>query len=433
MKPCRCPSVANLVILSGLWCFFASAQISSSGQGGLYAGQDKSLSKSGITSSQAVSQTSPKPGTFQAHPGPWGKIIGEYIYLEAPDVLIDSLPMPGIQPRWTFPEESFTNLSAFFRNAGLDEALIGRLLSKNRIVRENHFIHLLPTIPDLESIDSSSRAVIYTELARYPQNEFQVDPLLIVGASVAEWYRSSKLRPALIAKIEKLSYKRQDVIAFSDIQVLLNEAQSDSEVRQIFKAFTRTRSLMLRLVLDRSVNVENLISYWSLGQGVHRKDIEPIILSIIETDGLCDLPLTHLLPPLPRKWIFTYPGFDMAKDGMLPDCHWTSLNFFNFSPDQYLLDSRLAASQVLEKFVKVDPPYHYGVILIFLDNTTGDALHSCVYLADDLVFTKNGRNVLAPWLIMTLDDLKKIYLYRGTGHIQGYQKKDLIPASPTVQ
>jgi hypothetical protein len=346
-------------------------------------------------------------------------------------VLIDSLPIPGIQPRWTFPEESFTNLSAFFRNAGLNEALIDRLLSKNRIVRENHFIHLLPTIPDLESIDSSSRAVIYAELARYPQNEFQADPLLIVGASVAEWYRSSKLRPALIAKIEKLSYKRQEVIAFSDLQALLNEAQSDSEVRQIYKAFTRTRSLMLRIVLNRSINVDELISYWSLGLGLHRKDIEPIILSIIETDGLSDLPLSHLLPPLARKLIFTYPGLDMAKNGMLPDCHWTSLNFFNFEPDQYLLDSRLATSQVLEKFVRVDPPYHYGDILIFLDNTTEDAFHSCVFLADGLVFTKNGRNVLSPWLIMTLDDVKKIYLYRGTGHIQGFRNKNVIAASST--
>lgn len=371
-----------------------------------------------------------KSSGYQAKPGPWGNIVGVYIYLEAPRMLVENLPIPSLQPRWTFPAESFSNLPAFFRKAGLTDALIGRLMDPARVVQENYLVHLLPLVADVEAISSSSRAAIYAELANYPQNEYQADPLLIVGASVAEWYASSKLRPDLIAKIEQLSYKRNDVIAFSDLQVLLNYAQSDSEIRTIFKAFTRTRSLMLRIKLDRSVNVEGLIAYWSIGTGLRRKDIEPIIVSIIESDSVSDLPLTHLLPPVARKLIYTFPGLDMGKFGMLPDCHWTSLNFFNFDPDQHVLDARLATSQVLERFVPVEPPYRYGDILLFLDNTTGDAFHSCVFLADDLVFTKNGRNVLSPWVIMTFTDLKKIYLYRGNGRVQGYRSKDAISVLP---
>ncbi len=389
--------------------------------------QADSLKKNGAI------EISPHPATvtstlYQARPGPWGIIVGVYIYLEAPKMLVENLPIPSLQSRWTFPESSFSNLPAFFRKAGLDDGMIGRLLAENRVVRETHWVHLLPSIADLESIGSATRGVIYTELANYPQNEYQADPLLIIGASVAEWYASSKLRPEVIAKIEKLSYTRNGIIVFSDIQALLNVAQSDSEVRTIFKAFTRTRALMLRIKLDRNVNVEELISYWSLGTGLRRKDIEPIILSIIESGGVSDLPLTHLLPPVARKLIYTFPGLDMGKYGMLPDCHWTSLNFFNFEPDQHVLDARLATSQVLERFVPVTPPYRFGDILLFLDNTTGDAFHSCVFLADDLAFTKNGRNVLSPWVIMTVTDLKKIYLYRGNGRMQGFRIKDVVAA-----
>ena len=112
----------------------------------------------------------------------------------------------------------------------------------------------------------------------------------------------------------------------------------------------------------------------------------------------------------------------MAKHGTLPDCHWTSLNFFNYDPHEYLLDSRLATSAVLENFSPVEPPYKYGDVLFFLNTTTGDAYHSCVHLADNLVFTKNGRNLLSPWLIMRLDDVKKIYLYRGDGRVQGFRR-----------
>ncbi len=61
--------------------------------------------------------------------------------------------------------------------------------------------------------------------------------------------------------------------------------------------------------------------------------------------------------------------------------------------------------------------------IFFLIKTTGDAYHSCVHLADNLVFTKNGRNRLSPWVIMRLEDVKKVYLYRGDGHVQGFRRK----------
>jgi len=62
---------------------------------------------------------------------------------------------------------------------------------------------------------------------------------------------------------------------------------------------------------------------------------------------------------------------------------------------------------VLERFNPVEPPYKFGDILFFLDSQRGDAFHSCVYIADDVVFTKNGRNVLSPWIFTKLEDVKK--------------------------
>jgi len=112
----------------------------------------------------------------------------------------------------------------------------------------------------------------------------------------------------------------------------------------------------------------------------------------------------------------------MAKEGILPDCHWSSLNFFNYDAQPYLLDSRLATTAVLERFVPIEPPYRFGDILFLIDKK-GDAFHSCVYLADDIVFSKNGRNVLSPWLLTTVTELKKVYLYDGNGRVQGYRNK----------
>lgn len=380
---------------------------------------------------QPIPSAPAKPSSnsvFEANVGPWGRLLCAYIYLEAPYSLIDNFPLPSPRPRWTFPAERLPELPKLFADAGLSQSFIDVLLSPNQVVKEGALVHLLPPITELENLSPQVRAAIYTELAKYPENEYQADPVLIFGATVDEWYKGSKLRPELVSKIKQLSYSRGETIAFSDIPILLNYAQSDAEARTIFKACTRTRNLMIRLKLDKNTDAEELIKYWSFGVGIRRKDLEPMVQSIIELDGVDDLGLAHILPALPRKLLYTYPGMDMAKHGVLPDCHWTSLNFFNYDPHEYLLDSRLATSQVLEQFTPVEPPYQFGDILFFLDDKTGDAFHSCVHLADNIVFTKNGRNLLSPWVLLRLDDVKKIYLYKGSGHLQGFRRKDIDAA-----
>ncbi len=401
----------------------ASAQITSAEDLGVIVGQGNLL-----VPPQVISTPAPEAGTvssFQASPGPWGHLHCFYVYLEAPKSLVESFALPSSVPRWTFPESSVAALPSFLSKAGLSKALIEALMSPKSMVRENGRVHLFPPLAELEELSPQTRAIIYTELSGYPENEYHADPVLIIGTSVEEWYRTSKLRPEIISKIKKLSYVRGETIAFSDVAALLNYAQSDSEARTIFKACTRTRNLMVRLKLNKDSNAEEVIRYWSFGVGIRRKDLEPLVTSIIETNGIEDLGISHLLPALPRKLLYTYPGMDMAKHGVLPDCHWTSLNFYNFEPHEYLLDARLATSQVLEQFVPVEPPYQYADILFFLDNTTGDAFHSCVHLADNIVYTKNGRNILSPWVIMRLDDVKKVYLYKGNGRVQGFRRKDI--------
>lgn len=385
------------------------------------------LSSSGSTPGDHATTPGPSldPSVFEAQPGPWGRMKCAYVYLEAPASLIEEFPLPSPIPRWTFPITEIASLPAIFAKAGLSKSLVDALLAPKHLIKEGAFVHLLPPLNELEGMTPEMRAVIYTELAKYPENEYQADPVLIIGTTIDEWYKGSKLRPEIVRKIKQLSYVRGEALAFSDIPVLLNYAQSDSEARAIFKACTRTRNLMIRLGLDKNSNAEEIIKYWSFGTGLRRKDLEPLVRSVIELDGVDDLGIVHILPALARKLLYTYPGLDMAKHGVMPDCHWTSLNFFNYEPHEYLLDARLATSQVLEQFTPVEPPYQFADVLFFLDNTTGDAFHSCVHLADNIVFTKNGRNILSPWVIMRLEDVKKIYLYKGNGRVQGFRRKDI--------
>jgi hypothetical protein len=310
-----------------------------------------------LPGSSLISGSSDQNTAVYGNVGPWGKLKRFYIFIEAPKSKVDSYPLPNTRPRWSFPISSLPDLPSLFSKAGLPTPFQEALMRTQNQVIEGEMVHLYPPFADLEMLTPAMREVIYPELAKYPVNEFHVDPVLILTPTVEEWYKSSKLRPELVARIKQLSYRRGECIAFSDLPLLLNDAKSDEESRLIFKTLTRTRALMVKMELSKAgTNTEELVNYWTTGLGLRRKDIEPLIDSVIEADGIERLDLVHILPALTRKLLYTYPGMEVARHGIMPDCHWTSLNFFNYEPHQYLLDSRLATSSVLENFTPVAPP-----------------------------------------------------------------------------
>lgn len=358
-----------------------------------------------------------------SEPGSWGQLEWYPVFLEAPANLIEKFPLPNSRPRWVFPKSMVQDLPALFNSAGLDSVFSAALLSPAAMVIDGDWAYLFPPIAQLEAMTPVQREVIYPVLRKYEQNEFHFEPVIITSDDVDEWFRSSHLRPEILAKVKQMAYRRGTALAFSDLPALMNYTQGEAEARDMLKAFTRTRSYVVRLIVNDKTDLSSVINYWTTGLNLRRKDVEPLLQSIIDTEGVDSIDVVHMLPALPRKLFMTYPDMGLAKDGIYPDCHWTSLNFFNYDAQPYLLDSRLATTAVLERFDSVKEPYKFGDVLFFLDKQ-GDAFHSCVFIADGFVFSKNGRNVLSPWILTRIDDLKKVYLFDDNGRIQGYRNKN---------
>jgi hypothetical protein len=359
---------------------------------------------------------------YQCNPGPWGDLQYYYIYLEAPDRLVEHFSMPHSVTKWVFEGGTDEQLRALFAKAGLPLALQEYLLDAKRVVREGNLLTVFPPLPDLLAMTPEQRTAIYQELAKSELNEFHANPVYVTSSDPDQWLAQSKLRPELRAVIKKLCYMRGEVLCFSDLSAVLGMVQSDAEAHDLFKTMTRTRSLMLRMNVSSEMQVQQVVRYWS---GINRnKDIESIILSAVETKQIDRLDCIHLLPSLPRRYLYSYAPPELAIKGRMPDCHWTSLNFFNFTPRDYFLDTRLASLHVLEDYDKVAPPYGFGDVLMFM-TPEGNALHSCVYIADDIVYTKNGENMAAPWLLMKISDVKRIYSNLGQTSIQGYRVKSM--------
>lgn len=360
---------------------------------------------------------------YQCRPGPWGQLEYYYIYLEAPQSLIEHFPMPNSVTKWEFVGETESGLRDLFTRATLSQALQDYLLDPKNCINRDGRLTVFPPLPDLSAMTPAQRSVIYAELAKSPENEFYANPVFITSGSVDQWLGQSRLSPEIREVIKKFTYMRGQVLAFSDLSAVLNYVKTDAEAKDFFKTMTRTRSLMLKLIIDDNTDLKKVVRYWSGRK--RNKDIEPLVTSTLETEGTNKLDVIHLLPSLARRFLYGYPPMELAVMGRMPDCHWSSLNFFNYKPREYYLDTRLATTAVLENYNRIEPPFEFGDVLMFL-NAHGNAIHSCVYIADDIVYTKNGENMASPWLLMKISDVQRIYSEQGQTTVQGFRLKQSV-------
>lgn len=365
----------------------------------------------------------PQNELYSCASGPWGRVSYYYFYLEAPDYVVEKFPLPSTTTKWVFDITELDRIEPLLKSAGMPQDRLDQLLAPRRVVKDSQHAYVFPSATDLENLTPENRAVIYTHLSRSPANAYQYSPVFFLTDSVEEWARESGLSASIVSKISSLSYKAGNALVFADIPLLLSQAENVAEARFIMRKLTRVRTLMAQLELSKDDSIPDLLNYWSTGLGLRQKELEPLMRAILQTKGLSHLDILHLLPPLPRKLLYTYPDISYTAEGRLPDCHWTSLNFFNLNPQPFLLDTRLATSLLKQDFDKVEPPYRYGDVLMFI-TPDGRAVHSTTYLADDILFTKNGSNLLTPWLLMRLQDLSKLYdVAPGKARIVGFRHK----------
>jgi hypothetical protein len=153
------------------------------------------------------------------------------------------------------------------------------------------------------------------------------------------------------------------------------------------------------------------VEYW--GRGGRRTEIRPLLESAAGGGADRFIDVVHLLPPFAQNHLYCYPKLsagDLDRPAVV-NCLWTSLNFFNPKPDDRFLDTAVALKALKEDYFIVESDFELGDIVAFLDEE-GNIFHAAVYIAGDLVFSKNGISAMAPWTLSSLDDVKGYYRWR---------------------
>jgi hypothetical protein len=370
----------------------------------------------------AVGSAADPPSPAKA--GPWGQLTVTPIVISPP---IEYIPRtwgsPDVSP-WYLPRMTARELEQFLSSFGLDRDAIARLSSTMRPEPRTGGVVVRPDPDVLRRLDPQGRARLYQELGKSQLNHDQKTSYRYFAASPDAWFSSSLISPETRRLVEPLLYRKGDFLFFADIQ-LVRSALSPDELQRLAKVLLRQATMLVRLRIADATQVAPMAEYW--GRGGRRTDIRPLLESIAGAGADGSIDISHLLPSFAREHLYRYPRItvtDLQKP-LLANCLWTALNFFNADPDDRFLDEHFSLERLKEDYYLVHDGFQLGDIVAFRDGE-GNLFHLAVYLADDLVFGKNGTTPLAPWTILPLERLKGHYVeYADQWHVSYHRRKDL--------
>ncbi|HON06661.1 MAG TPA: hypothetical protein PLW02_01025, partial [Verrucomicrobiota bacterium] len=96
---------------------------------------------------------------------------------------------------------------------------------------------------------------------------------------------------------------------------------------------------------------------------------------------------------------------------------------FNRPPDDRFLDGDYIQQVLHSQYYNAGTNYIFGDLIMLIEEDN-KAIHMCVYIADNVVFTKNGAQELQPWILMKLPDMLKIYQTNKPLKIVAYRKRN---------
>ncbi len=340
----------------------------------------------------------------QTQDGPWGKLEFYHIYLDAPDYLAALLPLPSQQTEWHFVGYRPGQVERFLQTSGVPLQEVERIYQQNRILRGGAGFVVYPDLKFLASLDAATRARIYATLGQWKENVFHKHPIVIQDRDLRAWFHGTQIINEIMEAMAQLVYFRGETALFSDVAALLGMVTSAREERELTRALTRTRTLVVRMRFAEQGgdDLEAIANYWTGGS--KNKAVLPLLKSASKAKGE-RLDIVHLIPPLARKHLYMFPDTEDGLRGRYPDSFWTAVNFFRFTPIDIYRDSFNLNAHIRNHYEPVSGAYQYGDLIMLVRQSDRQAYHACIYLADNIVFTKNSPDVLTPWVLMTIDDM----------------------------
>jgi hypothetical protein len=357
----------------------------------------------------AAEDLEPQPEPFVAgKPGPWGVVETRPIRIELPDEFVFVPPATQPPVRWLFKGYSKERTIEFLRSSGLTEAQLEQL-EKAGWKTETAGASIEPGDDLVLSLTPEARAKVYSFLVEISENSRCIDPIWFRPGQVDARLKDSGLDDATIELLKGLLYPQgEDLLLFADFEPAVRRVQGERERHEFMQALSRKRSLLARLRIGPDSDVNEVINYWSAGG--RRKDVGPL-LHAVKREGQGTLGIISLLPRFMRNHLYNHPFTTTDPSAVKQDCFWSAMNAFSDVPDNRFNDMAYVKEVLMRDYYSIVEPSQLGD-LIFLTTRDETVIHAASYVADDIVFTKNGASYTQPWILMHHQDMYDTYVVR---------------------
>jgi len=380
------------------------------------------VTRSGHVQPVSATEVDPTLGPAPAQMPPWGELSVRNIKIKPPEEYLAFEIQHINPPAWNFDGTSTDRVRQLLLTCGLTQDEANKTLMPPRVSISGSGLTVRPD-PDLVfSLSPQTRAKLYLELARNYGNEHMRYPFYYSPGEFEEAFSADKISPAVTAIVKKLLYSRGNLQCLSDYELVLAQIKDKSEQMRLLSVISSQSAVMAGVRIRPETDIEKLLGYWAWPGGIRAKDVEPLLESLKDVpDGR--IGLVYLLPQFARQRLYTFPMPARPGDPAM-DCHWTTMNFFNEVPDNRFTDPAYTVQYLQDHYYQIAKPTKYGDIILFMEGDSNHAIHSAVFLCDDIVFTKNGNNMAQPWMLMHLKDLNSKYESDGTGHVLVYRNRN---------
>ncbi|MEM1294698.1 MAG: hypothetical protein AAGH89_04990, partial [Verrucomicrobiota bacterium] len=219
----------------------------------------------------------------------------------------------------------------------------------------------------------------------------------------------------VVNKIRAYLFHRGETLSLIDIGPVLRSVAAPENKARAYRALVRTAAIVGELEICEDDELESIVSYWS-AEGLN-PNISEFLDESVNRSRRTTYDLIHLLPPFPKQYLNTYPSLSDANNFRTADCWWTAINFFEIDPSPRLLDPLPVNYFLQRNFERVEPPYKYGdlILLYSTEGQDGETLvHAYNHVFDDVVFSKNGRGMVQPWVLIRESDVLSLYSHTET-------------------
>jgi hypothetical protein len=225
-----------------------------------------------------------------------------------------------------------------------------------------------------------------------------------------------------ISMAKSLLYQRGGVECLSDYGALMRRVPMNEQRRELIEAFFNQNAVIARLRIRPTTDIDKLLAYWCGSPDNCSPGLRSLLESVKRLPDGGGVNLINFLPQFARERLYTFPLPAKSGDPFM-DCHWSTLNFVNNSSTDHFVSGNNIGYYVEANCYQVPKPTRYGD-MIFLMDEQNHAMHSAVYIAGDIVFSKDGADFRQPWTLVRMENMVRMYSALGATHVAVWRKKD---------